>query len=620
MDKKGKGTRVWVNRHLWCIAALTLACSLFYYLDAIFGHFGWTAGEDALGKLHDFQGLVFFAPVVYAAYVFGLRGALLVALVSMLILYPYVIFVASYEDGLYRTSAFGVILSAVGAAIAMLRSSDEQRRRSMNELRSLYDLGKAAEESTSIDQFLTSAVRIISSTMQNSEMVKVRITVRDSTFESPDFVEHPGRIKESLVVGEDVLGTIELCSDSKRSTHLAGCQTLVKTFAERISGAVRRLELEQSLKVYSEQLEEMVEQRTRDLKDAYGQLRLLSNTVKSSIDGITLADMEGNLTFANEAAQNMWGYTFDELIRMKMPQLYAAQEAAFLEREVIPASRTGVWTGELNAVRKDGKKFPALVTTSPVHDDEGQTMAIVSVHRDITETKSMRDKLIRSERLAAVGELASGVGHELRNPLNVIRNCVYLLNMTLADTADEETLNTLKLLDQQVDISNKIVTDLLNFTRVRPPSLAPVDLNSLVNESLTWVVIPEDIAVSADFTPACPAVMADAEQLGRAFGNIISNALQSMNGSGQLKVITGVANDHAWVTFEDTGCGIPEENLDKVFQPLFTTKPKGIGLGLAITRGLIEQNGGAIEIASQVNRGTAFTIKLPVIEQGGKPV
>jgi signal transduction histidine kinase len=240
----------------------------------------------------------------------------------------------------------------------------------------------------------------------------------------------------------------------------------------------------------------------------------------------------------------------------------------------------------------------------------------VGVHRDITETKNMRDKLIRSERLAAVGELASGVGHELRNPLNVIRNCVYLLNMTLGDQADNDTLSTLKMLDQQVDISNKIVTDLLNFTRIRPPCLERTDLNGLVRESLTWVAKPEDVLVVTTFGEDSPKIRVDAEQVGRAFANIIANAVQSMNGTGEFRVATGAENGHAWARFEDTGCGIPKENLDKIFQPLFTTKPRGIGLGLAITKGLVEQNGGAIEVSSQIEQGTTFTIRLPVCKEG----
>lgn len=229
-------------------------------------------------------------------------------------------------------------------------------------------------------------------------------------------------------------------------------------------------------------------------------------------------------------------------------------------------------------------------------------------------TKNMetfQEQLIRTERLAAVGELASGVGHELRKPLSVIRNCVYWLNMTLPDKADEETMNTLSLLDRQVDISNRIITDLLDFTRARPSSPAPVDLHSLVKDSLSWVVVPRNITVTTDFGSKSPQVIVDAEQVGRVFANITSNAVQAMNGGGQLKISTGTAVNHAWVKFEDTGCGISEENLKKIFEPLFTTRRRGIGLGLTISKRLIEQNNGTIEVASQTDKGTVFTVRLP---------
>jgi len=481
----------------------------------------------------------------------------------------------------------------------------------MNELECLYDLGRASDESGSVDEYLPSALDIIRRAMPNPSKIRLRISVWDKTFQSPDFEICTNIISEDLQAGGDMLGKLEIHCTCKRDS-LADYRTLIRTFTGRISGAVRRLELEESLRVYSEHLEEMVEERTRDLEQAHEQVRLLSNTVKSSIDGITLADLEGSITFANEATEKMWGYSSDDLTGMRMSQLYAPSELDLVEMEIVPNSRASAWDGELSALRSDGKLFPVLVTTSPVYDENGQTVAIVGVHRDITDTKNMRDQLIRSERLAAVGELASGVGHELRNPLNVIRNCVYLLNMTLGDGADEDTLNALRLLDQQVDISNKIVTDLLNFTRIRPPSPSRVDLNSLVRESLSWVMMPEMVVVTTEFDEGCPGISTDPEQIGRAFANIAANGVQSMNGGGELKVRTGIDDGYAWVRFEDSGCGIPKENLDKIFQPLFTTKPKGIGLGLAITRGLVEQNGGAVEVSSQVDKGTAFTVRLPV--------
>ena len=229
------------------------------------------------------------------------------------------------------------------------------------------------------------------------------------------------------------------------------------------------------------------------------------------------------------------------------------------------------------------------------------------------DLENVQEKLIRSERLAAVGELASGVGHELRNPLNVIRNCAYLLNMSLNDKGDEEALNTLEVLDKQIDAANKIVTDLMDFTRIKPPSLHRTDLHSLINESLSYVTVPEKVNINSKFNGNKHQIKVDPEQIGRVFTNIVTNACQSMNGKGELDIKTDIDDSFVRVSFKDNGCGIPEENIDKIFEPLFTTKPKGIGLGLAISKRLIEQNGGKIDVVSKVGKGTTFSIDLPLL-------
>ncbi len=225
----------------------------------------------------------------------------------------------------------------------------------------------------------------------------------------------------------------------------------------------------------------------------------------------------------------------------------------------------------------------------------------------------VQEKLLRAERLAAVGELASGVGHELRNPLNVIRNCAYLLKMSLSEKDDAEDINTLAVLDKQIDIANKIVTDLLDFTRITPPSEVRVDIKNIINESLTWITVPPQVTIKSNLNGHSRPVRTDPEQISRVFTNIISNAIQAMGAKGgKLTIETGEDADFLWVKFRDSGCGIPAENLEKIFEPLFTTKPKGIGLGLAISKRLAEQNGGKIEVESRAGRGATFTVKLPL--------
>jgi len=495
MRYKRKKDYLWANIHMRYIIAIMVVCSIIYYLPVIGGLFGWVALESSLNNLHnlygiDFLGLVFFAPVVYTAYIFGVIPSILTALICMLILLPHAILIDTYPNAFFKPTAFVIILGAVGAVVAMLQKSEQQHRQRMKEMKCLYDIGKATEESGSIEEFLSKVVNLIPQAMQEPEETKVRLTFHDQVYKSPHFQKSFSKITEDLIVGGETLGIVEIYS-TRDNPYLKKRNHLTKTLAERISGAIRQLELEQSLQGYYEQLEDEVDKRTKDLEQ-------------------------------------------------------------------------------------------------------------------------VQEKLIRSERLAAVGELASGVGHELRNPLNVIRNCAYLLNMSLTEKGDEESVKTLQVLDKQIDIANKIVTDLLDFTRIKPPAQARVDLNNLINESLSWVNVPSDITVNAKLNGHSLYVRTDAEQIGRVFTNIISNAIQAMNSSGELKIDTGLEDSLAWVRFEDNGCGISEENMKKIFEPLFTTKPKGIGLGLAISKRLVEQNGGSIEVTSQADHGTTFTVKLPL--------
>jgi signal transduction histidine kinase len=496
MRHKTSKKSLWSNKHLRFIIVILVACSVFYYLPVIGGLAGWDSFSDSMNGLHDlygidFLGLVFFAPVVYAAYVLGVIPAVLAALIAMLILLPYAILIDTYPNAMFKPTAFVIILSAVGAVVAMLQKSEAQHRQRMKEMKCLYDIGKATEESNSIEEFLLNVVKLIPGAMQEPEETRVRITFRDSVFQSPNFQKSSSKITEDLIAGGETLGLVEIYS-TRNNPYLKKRNHLTKTLVERIGGAVRQMELELSLQGYYEQLEDEVDKRTTDLEQ-------------------------------------------------------------------------------------------------------------------------VQEKLIRSERLAAVGELASGVGHELRNPLNVIRNCAYLLNMNIQENGDEEAANTLRVLDKQIDIANKIVTDLLDFTRITPPSRSKIELNGLVRESLSWVTIPKHATVNTNLNGNSMDIHTDPEQIGRVFTNIIANAIQAFNGKeGTLDIDAGTDEGFAWVQFRDNGCGISDDNMTRIFEPLFTTKPKGIGLGLAISKRLVEQNGGKIEVASQTGQGTTFIVKLPL--------
>ena len=234
------------------------------------------------------------------------------------------------------------------------------------------------------------------------------------------------------------------------------------------------------------------------------------------------------------------------------------------------------------------------------------------VEKRTKELRDAQEELVRKEKLAVLGQLAGGVGHELRNPLGAIKNAAYFLNMVLED-ADPEVSETLEILEKEVATSERIISSLLDFARIKSPNLQQVYINDIVTEATSRIKVPENVELVSQLDKSLPMIPADPDLLNQVFGNIILNAIQAMPEGGILTVKSEVSNPE-WVSvsFADTGVGIPEENLCKLFEPLFTTKAKGIGLGLAVSHRLIEAHGGRIEVQSEIGKGTTFTVRLPI--------
>jgi len=228
------------------------------------------------------------------------------------------------------------------------------------------------------------------------------------------------------------------------------------------------------------------------------------------------------------------------------------------------------------------------------------------------ELKDTHEQLVRKEKLATMGQIAGGLGHELRNPLGAIKNAVYLLNMVLEEP-QAEVKETIEIIEKEVGISERVITSLLDFARPKPSARHVVDINDIVRTGLSRVPVPEDVEVMSQLNEALPTIWADSEQLTSVFTNLILNAIQAMPEGGGLVVKSDVTDSNQMaLTFADTGVGIPQEKMEKIFEPLFTTKAKGIGLGLALTKLLVERNGGTIDVESEVGKGATFTVSLPI--------
>lgn len=244
------------------------------------------------------------------------------------------------------------------------------------------------------------------------------------------------------------------------------------------------------------------------------------------------------------------------------------------------------------------------------NDEIGELSGMVDQMTD--NLREYREKLIRSERFAALGKLAGFVSHELRNPLGVMKNVLYYLEMLGVSKDNPEVKENLDILSSEIVKSDKIINDLLEFSRVKKPTLQSGNVNTIIDEILSRLEIKPNIKVIKELKADLPNIDLDQLHVHQVFYNIAKNAMEAMDKGGVLKIKTALADNFIETSFSDTGGGIPKENLDKIFQPLFSTKVKGSGLGLAICNMLILGHNGKIDVESEVGKGTTFVVKLPV--------
>ena len=234
-----------------------------------------------------------------------------------------------------------------------------------------------------------------------------------------------------------------------------------------------------------------------------------------------------------------------------------------------------------------------------------------------TERKQAEEELLRIHHLAELGELYSGIAHELRQPLSVISNAIYYLKMTLPE-ADETTKGYLDMIGDEARSAGDIISGFLKLTRTGLPERQGVEVSSLIDKALEKFDLAENITLKKDILADIPLIFVDPVQIERVFYNIINNAIQAMPvsevESGELainvKSKTKKGKAMVEVFFSDTGVGISKENMEKLFEPLFTTKARGIGLGLSICKNLVEANDGELEVQSEEGKGTTVTVSI----------
>jgi PAS domain S-box-containing protein len=382
-----------------------------------------------------------------------------------------------------------------------------------------------------------------------------------------------------------------------------------------------------------------LEKTLQESEEKYRQL------VENAQEGIWAIDSEARTSFVNKRMAEMLGYTVDEILGKSLFS-FMNERGIRLAKELFERHKRGILgQHDFEFFRKDGTRMYASSETSPLTDENGNFIGALACVADITERKRMEveiqnyskhleelvetrtktlneihERLLVAERLVAIGEMAGMVGHDLRNPLQVMVNTIYraeknVKSLSVKDRKIVERIGLLefrKTLTEQVEYMNSIISNLQEYAKVLKPKLVETDLYHLIDNVLSTVTVPENIAVSILIEDDFPLLMLDSLMMRRVFTNLVSNAVQAMPEGGKLTIKASKTEEDVLISFEDTGVGIPQENLSKLFKLLFTTKAKGQGFGLAVCKRLVEAHEGSITVESMVGKGSVFTIRMPI--------
>jgi two-component system, LuxR family, sensor kinase FixL len=343
-----------------------------------------------------------------------------------------------------------------------------------------------------------------------------------------------------------------------------------------------------------------------------------SGIIMSATDGLVTIDKDHVIVGYNRGAEAMFGYTRAEALgqdlKLIIPPPFTEVHRDYVRRYL--DTREAHVLGRqrrLAARRRDGQEFPLSISFS-VAEIQGN-LYFTAIMRDITEYKAMEDRVLASERLAAMGNTVAHIAHEIKNPLLIIGG--FARQLLKAPGFDDPARRKLSVIAEEVSHLEEMVAEMRDFVRRPPTQKVPGQINAVVEEALgpfRDTFTERGIQVRRVEETPLPPVAFDARQVYQVLVNLFKNALEAMPQGGELTIASRVREDKAEITVSDTGVGMPPEVAGNIFQPYFTTKEKGTGLGLAICQNIIAEHGGCISVDSAPGRGTTFSIQLPLKE------
>lgn len=349
--------------------------------------------------------------------------------------------------------------------------------------------------------------------------------------------------------------------------------------------------------------------------------RTFHEIVTDSVEtGIMVTDCSGKLLYINRAAEDMWGLHRQDALGQSFLLALAGHERERMTRTFEYVVRTGrtVRARDIVFVNHGGQTLYINAYASPFRYSEVDDMGIVMWTENITEERILRREIHQADKLAALGQLTLGLAHELRTPLGTIKALADLIELNLGERQAGLT-RYISVLKNEVNRLDRLSRELLDFGGKKSLNREGVDINSLVEKTLYLASLnrPSQTAgIEKDLEPGLPEVCGDPGNLMQALMNLVLNAFDALGEEGTIYIKTFSQNDTVLIEVQDTGVGIDPENLHKVFDPFYTTKEYGTGLGLSVAHTLINDHRGRIEVESQASTGTVFRVSLPINQEG----
>jgi PAS domain S-box-containing protein len=404
-----------------------------------------------------------------------------------------------------------------------------------------------------------------------------------------------------LVAGDEKVGVLEVLNKAHGEPFYEDDRLLLQSIAEEIAFAIRNANVCEEKETLAAEIRRMHEFQTR--------------LIQTSNDGIIANDRHGNIIIFNEGAERVLGFRRDEVIgKIKVTQLYPPRVAQEVKAQIASLEYGG--TGRLihyetMGLSKTGEQIPIELSASLIAGDNHE-VTTVGFFRDLRERKQLQEKLLQSERLAALGQMAAHISHEVKNPLMVIGGIARQV-LKAAGAEPQKNAEKLRIIVEEIRRLEEFLAEVGSFAKLSEPRKCPIDLNSLIRDmclKLESSLQENRITLAMNLDPNLPQVQFDPLLLRQVLLNIAKNGIEAMPAGGTLTFASGRKDDRVLVRIGDSGEGIAPDIMDKIFQPFFSTKPKGSGLGLAISQTIVKAHQGEITVESEPHKGTGVTVFL----------